>query len=275
MAEYGTCAPASPEMTASSVSGISLPAHSTYYRTIWISDFHLGTVRCKSRELLALLRNHCAETLYLVGDVIDSWNVGPAWHWDQTQTAVVEEIWAWRRRGTRIIFLPGNHDETNGDLIRTLLGPVEYASHIVHQTGEGRRMLVIHGHQFDRSIHPGRWLSVMGSATYSAALRVNVWYNRAFTDRCARRKLKRIIHRLIDFTDRRISDAARLHKVDGVICGHTHRPDQRTIGPFLYVNEGDWVQSRTALVEQLDGSLKLLHAQPEGRQAGHARELQS
>lgn len=254
-----------------SVTGISLPAQNTYYRSIWISDFHLGTKRCKSQALLTFLRSHCAENLFLVGDVIDCWNVGPGWHWDRAQTAVVEEIWAWRRRGTRITFLPGNHDETNSDLIRTLFGQIECAPQTVHRTAEGRRMLVVHGHQFDGSIHPARWLSVMGSATYSAALKLNLWYNRervrSSTRRirpvaCVRRRLKQTVHRLIDFDDRRVYDAARLEKVDGIICGHTHRPDYRNVGPFLYVNDGDWVQSRTALVEQADGTLRLLCAEP-------------
>ncbi len=259
MAEYPAPEFGSPEMTDNSVSGISLPSPKACYRSIWISDFHLGTTRCRSKELLRFLRNHRAEILFLVGDIIDSWNVGPAWHWDETQTAVVEEIWAWRRRGTRIIFLPGNHDETNGDLIRTLFGSVEYAPHFIHRTGEGRRMLVIHGHQFDGTVHPARWMSLIGGAAYSAALKANVWYNRAAGHGYLRRKLKRTIHRLIDFADSRIAEAARLVRADGVICGHTHRPDRRAIGPYLYINEGDWVQSRTALVEDCSGNLTLVH----------------
>lgn len=97
------------------------PSHERkYYRSIWISDFHLGTVRCKAESLLDFLRNHCAENLFLVGDVIDGWNVGPGWSWDAAQTEVIEELWAWRRRGTRMIFLPGNHDERSTEMVRTL-----------------------------------------------------------------------------------------------------------------------------------------------------------
>lgn len=265
---------ASRALTAPSVSGPSLPAHNTYYRSIWISDFHLGTVWCKSQDLLGFMRSHCADTLFLVGDVIDCWNVGPSWHWDATQTAIIEEIWAWRRRGTKIVFLPGNHDERNCNLIRILFGEVECAPHLVHRTADGRRMLVIHGHQLDGSIHPARWLSVMGSAAYSTALKLNVWYNRDGRSSLAnrsdtvsrmRRHVRNIVHRLVDFDVRRVYDVARVHRVDGVICGHTHRPDYRNIGPFLYVNDGDWVQNGTALIEQTNGVLRLLRSNRSGR----------
>jgi len=248
------------------VEGEPLPAQIAGYRSIWISDFHLGTVRCKSRELLRFLRSSRADNLFLVGDIIDCWNVGPAWHWDRLQTAVVEEIWAWRRRGARIVVLPGNHDENRADLVRALFGPVECIPSMVHRTAEGLRMLVIHGHQFDGAAHPARWLSAMGGGAYSAALKVNLWYNRErnFSSamntfvRRLRKFLKSRVHHLIDFDRQRAYDAARARSVDGVICGHTHRPEFRAMGALLYVNDGDWVQSRTALIEKADGSLHLL-----------------
>lgn len=244
----------------------------TYYRSIWISDFHLGTARCKAESLLDFLRNHCADNLFLVGDVIDGWNVGPAWYWDAAQTAVVEELWAWRRRGSRMIFIPGNHDEHNHDMIRTLFGEVEFHEHLVHRTAEGRRMLITHGHQFDGSPQVGRWIAdVGGSVAYSAMLRLNLWYNRTGTSIESRRRavkthlkrrIKSTVHYLIDFRDEVVTQAARAQNVDGVICGHTHKPDYRLIGPILYVNDGDWVQSRSALVEEASGALRLLRWEP-------------
>ncbi len=245
----------------------ALPRERKYYRSIWISDFHLGTARCKAEALLDFLHAHCAENLFLVGDVIDGWNIGPGWTWNAAQTAVVEEIWAWRRQGTRIVFLPGNHDELNTSMVRTLFGSIECRDDLVHRTAEGRRMLVIHGHQFDGSMHPARWLSMMGSISYSTALRINLWYNRerirpALRRRIARaylrHRLKTAVHYLMDFEDARVHEAALRLKVDGVICGHTHRPDRRMIGPILYLNDGDWVQSRTALVEGTSGLLNLI-----------------
>lgn len=243
------------------------PRERKYYRSIWISDFHLGTVRCKAASLLDFLRNHCAENLFLVGDVIDGWNVGPGWCWDAAQTAVIEELWAWRRRGTRMIFMPGNHDERSTEMVQTLFGSVQCREDFVHRTAEGRRMLITHGHQFDGSLHSGRWLSAIGSVGYSAALRVNLWYNRECAASMSRRRaarlylkrgLKSAVHYLIDFRDDQVSRATRQRKVDGVICGHTHKPDHRMIGPILYINDGDWVQSRTALVEEPSGLLRLV-----------------
>jgi UDP-2,3-diacylglucosamine pyrophosphatase LpxH len=238
-----------------------------YYRSIWISDFHLGTARCKAVALLDFLRSHCAENLYLVGDVIDGWNVGPGWCWNAAQTAVVEEIWAWRKRGARIVFLPGNHDERNTEMVRTLFGSIECHDDLIHRTAEGRRMLVIHGHQFDGAMHVGRWLSGMGSISYSGLMRLNLWYNRERNHQRAphriaraylRRRIKNAVHYMVDFEDGRVLETARRLKVDGVICGHTHKPDHRMIGPILYINDGDWVQSRTALVEEHSGVLNLI-----------------
>jgi UDP-2,3-diacylglucosamine pyrophosphatase LpxH len=253
------------------IGDLSLPGASPrqrkYYRSIWISDFHLGTPRCKAESLLDFLRSHCAENLFLVGDVIDGWNVGPGWCWDAAQTAVVEELWAWRRRGTRMIFMPGNHDEHNTEMVKTLFGAVECHEDFVHRTAEGRRMLITHGHQFDSSGHAGRWFPVMGSVGYSAALRINLWYNRersgaASPRRAARalvrRSIKSAVHYLMDFRDEQVTRAVRHRNVDGVICGHTHKPDHRMIGPILYINDGDWVQSRTALVEEASGALRLV-----------------
>ncbi len=240
------------------------PLSRRHFRSIWISDFHLGTARCKAESLLDFLRHHSAENLFMVGDVIDGWNVGPGWCWDAAQTAVVEELWAWRRRGTRIIVMPGNHDERNTDMVRTLFGAVECHEDFIHRTAEGRRMLITHGHQFDGRFHNGWWMTLIGSVGYSAAMRVNIWYNRGIPSRrgaartILRRRLKSAVHYLVDFRDEQITGAARHRKVDGVICGHTHKPDHRMIGPILYINDGDWVQSQTALVEEMNGALRIV-----------------
>jgi UDP-2,3-diacylglucosamine pyrophosphatase LpxH len=253
------------------VPAVSMPcvpmAHAppVYYRSIWISDFHLGTPRCKTAALLDFLRTHRAEYLFLVGDIIDGWNFGRTWYWDADQTAVVEEIAAWRKQGARVVILPGNHDQDKPDLIRALCGPVEVRDELVHRTAQGLRMLVLHGHQFLRAHHPDRWMFLIGGRAYSTALQINLWYNRE-SRRPARRvmrgylrrRLKRAVHYLADFDDRPVFEAASERGVDGVISGHTHRPGSRTTGPYLYINDGDWVQSRTALVEHADGALALM-----------------
>src|ERR1700735_4198270 len=188
----------------------------SYYRAIWISDIHLGTRACKAGALLDFLRHHIAETLYLVGDIVDGWNWGPSWHWSVEQQELVDEIVRWRR-SVNVVFLPGNHDEAQVGLVEGLMGPVATKASLVHATAAGARMLVIHGHQFDGSLNPNRLLPMIGSQVY-----------------------------------------ARCHNADGVICGHIHRSDHRKIGSVTYVNDGDWVLNRTALVEDHDGALRII-----------------
>ena len=239
----------------------SLPAKAC--RTIWLSDFHLGTRGCKAAALLDFLRNHSAENLYLVGDIVDGWKAGPLWYWSAAQKSVVEEIAAWRRRGTRVEIIPGNHDDFS--LLDALLGITPSTDELIHQTLEGRRMLVIHGHQFDGSLAGARlWKS--GQA-YSMALRINRWYSHELDERGDRTsslstylkyRVKRAVEYFSDFDDRPVLEAARRRRVDGVICGHVHRAEQRLFGPIWYINDGDWVHSRTALIEDYHGALRLL-----------------
>jgi len=238
-----------------------------YYRSIWISDLHLGTPRCKAEALHDFLRHHQADTLYLVGDIVDGWVLGPSWYWDEAQAAVASEIAQWLRLGSRVIFLPGNHDEFSADFVQSILGPVSVQNDLIHRTAEGRRMLVIHGHQFDGSLNPNRWFLRMGNQAYLTALRIDRWYN---GDGTVRREqngpfrsylkggLKRAVEYFTDFSDREVFETARRHKADGVICGHVHRPEQRLIGPIWYVNDGDWVHNCTAVVEDRNGVLALL-----------------
>src|SRR5271166_2283473 len=239
-------------------------------RSIWISDLHLGTRRCKARELLEFLEQHEAENLFLVGDIVDGWVMGPTWHWSREQGAVVEKITAWHRLGVRVTFLPGNHDELSTDLAQALLGPIPIATELIHRTAEGRRMLVIHGHQFDGSLNPNRLLGMMGTQAYHAALRIDGWCN---TERvkgratlmtaCVKDRINRTVRYLTDFGDRIVYKTARRHRADGIICGHTHKAQVRQVGPIRYVNDGDWVKSCTALIEDHDGVLRLLERAPE------------
>jgi UDP-2,3-diacylglucosamine pyrophosphatase LpxH len=240
------------------------------YRSIWISDLHLGTHHFQATALLDFLVHHEAENLFLVGDIVDGWNRGPGWYWSAGQTAVAEELRAWARRGTRITLLPGNHD-LSAELAEELLGLSFDEPELIYRTGEGRRMLVIHGHQFDRALAAGRfWQTGQG---YAMAQRIHQWYGRDWEERrersCSlaaffRYRLRRAVEYLTDFDDRAIFEAVRERKADGIICGHIHRPEQRLIGPVWYINDGDWVESRTALVEKWDGSLQLLRWDPVG-----------
>ena len=238
-----------------------------YYRTIWISDVHLGTRACKAGALLDFLRHHIAETLYLVGDIVDGWNWGPSWFWSPAQQELVDEIVQWRRRGANVVFLPGNHDEAKVGLVQELLGRIPCISSLIHRTGDGARMLVIHGHQFDGSLNLNRLLPIIGPNAYARAQRIHDWYHsedgegddevRSLSD-YFRYPARKAVEFFTDFRDRAVLAAARDHKADGVICGHIHRSDHRRIGNVLYVNDGDWVQNRTAVVESADGALEVI-----------------
>lgn len=236
-------------------------------RAIWISDVHLGTPMCKAEPLLSFLQAHEAATLYLVGDIVDCWNVGPDWHWTPAQTAVVEEISRWHRRGVRVVFLPGNHDEANIDLVQTLFGSLTVRRELMHETAAGQRMLVIHGHQFDGTLNPNRWFSRMGTHAYGRAMRLNQWTSNKKIEGAdsgssilnyVTLRVRKAFDYLTDFRESAVSSGARERGADGVICGHIHRAEQRQIGSILYVNDGDWVHSCTALVEALDGRLDLV-----------------
>jgi UDP-2,3-diacylglucosamine pyrophosphatase LpxH len=235
------------------------------YRSIWISDFHLGTEACKAETLLDFLHHHQAEKLYLVGDIVDGWNPGRSWCFDSAQKAVAEEVRAWLRSGTHVEFLPGNHDQACLDLVETLLGLVPHRMELIHRTADGRRMLVTHGHQFDGSLTSGNWLK--GRQAYTIALRINQWYGQAWARRSQqprslsaylRHRVKQVVEYLTDFDDRAVFEAVRHHHADGLICGHVHRAEQRLIGPIWYINDGDWVQNCTALIEDYSGSLRLV-----------------
>ena len=239
----------------------------SYYRTIWISDVHLGTRACKASSLLDFLRRHIAETLYLVGDIVDGWNWGPSWYWSTAQQELVNEVMLWRRSGVNVVFLPGNHDEGKVGLVEELFGRIPTISSLIHTTVNGAKMLVIHGHQFDGSLNPNRLLPIIGSHAYARAQRIHDWYNRQREDGSDeghplsdffRYPARKALEFLTDFRDRAVLAAARDHRADGVICGHIHRSDHRLIGNILYVNDGDWVQNRTAVVEEGDGALQVI-----------------
>ena len=245
-------------------------------RAIWISDLHLGTTRCKASALLDFLLHHEAETLFLLGDIIDGLNCGPGWYWDAAQEAVIAEIQSWARKGTRVTFIPGNHDvdiELAERLLRLEAGPLE----MTYKTLDGRRMLVTHGHLLDPALATTRWWQT--SSAYAMVMRINQWYVQDWQKRAERRSLsaffryrvKRAIEYMIDFDDRDVFEAVRERGLDGMICGHVHRAEQKLIGPFWYINDGDWVGNCTALVEGWDGALQLTRWNPRAGQTQEPR----
>jgi UDP-2,3-diacylglucosamine pyrophosphatase LpxH len=236
------------------------------YRTIWISDLHLGTRGCKAEFLLDFLRHTEADTMYLVGDIIDGWRLRKSWYWPQTHNDVVQKVLRKVRKGTRVVYVPGNHDEWLRDYTRLMFGGVEVVSEAIHVTADGRRLLVLHGDEFDAVVKHARWLAMLGDSAYDAAL----WLNRHFNT--ARRRLgyqywslsaylksrvKNAVQYMVSFADA-VAEEARRRGVDGVVCGHIHHAEMRDLGGILYCNDGDWVESCTALVEHRDGRIELI-----------------
>jgi UDP-2,3-diacylglucosamine pyrophosphatase LpxH len=236
------------------------------YRTIWISDVHLGTRGCKAEFLLDFLRWTEAHTIYLVGDIVDGWRLKKSWYWPQMHNDVVQKVLRKVRKGTRVVYVPGNHDEWLRDYVRLHFGGVEVVEEAIHVTADGRRFLVIHGDAFDCVVKHARWLAMLGDTAYDLALLINRYFN------TVRRRLGYQYWSLSGYLKRRVKNAmqyigsfaeaiaeeARRRGVDGVVCGHIHHAEIREMGGIVYCNDGDWVESCTALVEHFDGRLELI-----------------
>jgi UDP-2,3-diacylglucosamine pyrophosphatase LpxH len=236
------------------------------YRTIWISDLHLGTRGCKAEFLLDFLKYTEAETIYMVGDIIDGWRLKKSWYWPQTHNDVIQKVLRKVRKGTRVIYVPGNHDEWLRDFTQLQFGGVEVVEDAIHITADGRRLLVIHGDAFDAVVMHARWLALLGDGAYTATLWLNRYFNTVrrrlgypywSLSAYLKRRVKNAMQYIGSFADA-VADEARRRGVEGVVCGHIHHAELREIGGILYCNSGDWVESCTALVEHFDGRLELI-----------------
>jgi UDP-2,3-diacylglucosamine pyrophosphatase LpxH len=236
-------------------------------RTIWISDIHLGTAGCQAFYLLDFLRAHRADTLYLVGDILDGWQLRNGWYWPQAHNDVVQKLLRQARKGTRVVYIPGNHDELVRQFIGVSLGDISIVEDCIHVTANGKRLLVTHGDLFDSVMRHARWLARLGSWLYDGLLRVNRWLNALrrrlglpywSMSQYVKHRVKNAVNFISDF-ERVMIEEARRRGCDGVVCGHIHRAEMREIDGMLYCNDGDWVESLTALVESHDGALELVH----------------
>ena len=237
------------------------------YRTIWISDVHLGTRGCKADFLLDFLKNSESDTLYLVGDIIDGWRLRRTWYWPQSHNDVVQKLLRKARKGTRVLFIPGNHDEFAREYAQLSFGDVEVMTQAIHETADNRRLLVMHGDAFDGVVKHARWLAHLGDSAYTFALWANHWLNvlrrrlgLSYWSLSAylKHKVKNAVQ-YIDCYEETMAEEARKNHVDGIICGHIHHAEMRDINGMMYCNDGDWVESCTALVEHFDGTLEVLH----------------
>ncbi|MFO1148819.1 MAG: UDP-2,3-diacylglucosamine diphosphatase [Alsobacter sp.] len=235
-------------------------------RTLFLSDVHLGTKGCQAEFLLDFLRTVETDTIVLVGDIIDGWRLKAGWYWPQLHNDVIQKLLRRVRKGARILYVPGNHDEFLRDYEGSHFGGVEIHRELVHRTADGKRYLVLHGDKFDVVVRNVKWLAHLGDWAYDWAIAVNVvvgWTRRrlglpywSFSG-WSKSKVKSAVSFIGAFEDAVVSEA-RKHGVDGVICGHIHHPAVRDIEGVRYVNTGDWVESCTAVVEHHDGRLELI-----------------
>lgn len=237
-----------------------------HYRTVWLSDIHLGTPGCNAELLLDFLRSTDCDTLYLVGDIIDGWRLRKGWYWPQRHNDVIRCILKQAKNGTRVVYIPGNHDEAFRDYVGLHFGGVELLPEVIHETADGRRLLVLHGDQFDGVVLYARWLAFLGDSAYGLLLKSNAavnWVRRRFglpywsLAAHLKKKVKNAVQFICAFEEA-VAHAAMDRHVDGVVCGHIHSAEIRQFGEITYYNDGDWVESCTALVEQADGRIEIV-----------------
>ncbi len=237
-----------------------------FFRTVWLSDIHLGFRGCSAASLLAFLRSVECEFLYLVGDIIDIWSVRKRPFWPQDHNNVLRTILGKAKYGTKVIYVPGNHDEMLRDYDGMAFGNIRISDRIVHRKADGKRFLVIHGDQFDSVVRSSKAIALLGSHAYDVLLAINTRLNLARRKvglpywslaGAIKHKVKNAMRYISNFEAAVAFEAARLG-VDGVICGHIHRAQIVSLNDITYCNCGDWVESNSALVEHEDGRLELL-----------------
>jgi len=237
------------------------------YRSIWISDVHLGIPEAKADILYDFLKHTESEFLYLVGDIVDGWRLARSWYWPQIYNNLVRTILGKAKNGASVIFIPGNHDEVFRQYVGMDFGFIAVRREAFHLTADGRRLLVLHGDEFDGIIMHHRWVSQLGSVAYDYALKLNRWLNilrdmLGFPYWSLSMYLKRRVKNAVKYMNRfeeAVMHEAQRRKVDGLVCGHIHHAALTKFGDVTYCNDGDWVESCTALVEHYDGRLELLN----------------
>jgi UDP-2,3-diacylglucosamine pyrophosphatase LpxH len=255
------------------------------YRTLWISDVHLGAAGCQAEALVDFLKGTVCDTLYLVGDIIDGWQLKSQFYWPQEHTNVIRRVLTKAKRGTRVFYVTGNHDE----FLRKFtaygleMGNIRVVNEVVHETADGRRLLVIHGDQFDVITRYHRWIALAGDTVYTATMQANRWINLArrqvglghwSLSSYAKHKVKAAVSIISDY-EQSVAHECRRRGFDGVVCGHIHHAEIRKLGGVQYHNCGDWVESCTALGERADGRIEIIRwrERPAAEAAGNIRPL--
>jgi UDP-2,3-diacylglucosamine pyrophosphatase LpxH len=237
------------------------------YRTVWISDVHLGTRGCNDRMLIDFLDHVDSEYLYLVGDIIDGWRMKKRFYWPERHNAIVRRVMKRAKRGTKVIYVPGNHDEMFRQFAGMNFGGVEIRLRATHTTADGRKLLIVHGDEYDAVVLAHRWLAFLGDWAYRTLMQLNLVVNAArrtmgmeywSLSKHAKQKVKGAVSVISRFEEA-VAHEARTQGVDGVVCGHIHTAEIRDFDGITYYNDGDWVEGCNALVEHMDGTMELLH----------------
>lgn len=238
----------------------------TKYRSLFLSDVHLGTHGSQAELLLDFLREHEADTIYLVGDIVDFWRIRRGVVWPQTHNDVLQKILRKVRKGSRVIFIPGNHDDGLRQYAGQKFGGIEIELQTIHETPDGKRYIVMHGDEFDLVVRYAKWLAYLGDRSYQMAM----WTNRPIN--FVRRRfgldywslssyLKLRVKSAVNFIgefEEKLSNEAKSRDADGVICGHIHHAASRQINDIHYLNSGDWVESCTAIGETYEGQFEVI-----------------
>lgn len=236
-------------------------------RTVFISDIHLGTPGCQAQALLEFLRAYPSEQLYLVGDIIDGWQLRQGWYWPQAHNDVIQKLLRRVRKGCKVVYVPGNHDEFARQFLGHSFGGIEVVEEVIYQTVDGRKFWITHGDYFDGVVQCAKWLAYVGDNLYELTLKLNRYLSSLRArlgmpywslSRYLKHKVKTAVSYVTSF-EQAVAMEARRRGLDGVICGHIHHPEIRDINGITYCNDGDWVESLSALVEHFDGRIELVH----------------
>lgn len=265
------------------------PAHNPrhWVRSVFISDIHLGSRGCNATALLDFLRDVHTDNLYLVGDIVDLWSLRKSFYWPQEHNNVLRTILGKAKHGTRVVYVPGNHDEDFREFAGSLFGNLQIERDCIHTTAQGERLLVLHGDEFDSVVKCSPWLAALGSRAYDFSIEMNRHFNRIrrffgydywSLASYLKHKVKNAVNYISSF-EQAVAHEVRRRGVDGVVCGHIHRAEITRIDGVLYCNDGDWVESCTALVEDRNGRLSIWdRSTPEAAQAwvaGDATQIAS
>jgi len=240
------------------------------YKTIFISDLHIGSTQCQADILLDFLKHNDCDVLYLVGDIIDFWALSKKVYWPKDHNTIIQKILRKARHDTRVIYIPGNHDENVRDYNDYVFGDIVVKNSVIHTTADGKRFLVVHGDEYDTIAKYHKWIAKLGSKGYDFLLEVNRLFRairRIFGIRShfslaafIKFKVKNAVQFISDY-EQSIVNTLSDEGLDGVICGHIHHAEIKNLDGFLYVNTGDFVESCTGIVEHYDGRLELIRWQ--------------